>query len=131
MHHLLTGRDPQLEPPFSFPRVRELAPEVSPQTEQVVMWTFKRDSGEAPGFGGGDARRAAGFKRRRVAVDFAPPAVPPPLSTMQTQVLTKPAPVAVEENVTASRTAAGQPARVNRGAGGFANSQAGRSEGQT
>ena len=26
MHHLLTGRDPQLEPPFSFPPLRALAP---------------------------------------------------------------------------------------------------------
>src|SRR5258707_2095342 len=37
MHHLLTGRDPQLEPPFSFPTVRSLAPEVSQPTATVVM----------------------------------------------------------------------------------------------
>ena len=29
MHHLLSGRDPQLEPPFSFPPLRDLSPEVS------------------------------------------------------------------------------------------------------
>ncbi len=42
MHHLLTGRDPQLEPPFSFPPVRQLAPEVSAQIERVVMWALAR-----------------------------------------------------------------------------------------
>jgi serine/threonine protein kinase len=36
MHHLLTGRDPRLEPPFSFPPVRQLAPEVSATTAAVV-----------------------------------------------------------------------------------------------
>src|ERR1700684_2367601 len=37
MHHLLTGRDPQLEPPFSFPPLRDLSPEVSQNTAEVVM----------------------------------------------------------------------------------------------
>src|SRR5262245_7211211 len=36
MHHLLTGRDPALEPPFSFPPVKELAPEVSGATAGAV-----------------------------------------------------------------------------------------------
>jgi serine/threonine protein kinase len=36
MHHLLTGRDPTVEPPFSFPPVRELAPEVSAATASAV-----------------------------------------------------------------------------------------------
>src|SRR5580704_14055784 len=48
MHHLLTGRDPQLEPPFSFPRVRELALEVSPQTEQVVMAALDKNVEKRP-----------------------------------------------------------------------------------
>lgn len=42
LHHLLTGRDPQLEPPFSFPPVRRIAPEVSLQTERVVMRALDR-----------------------------------------------------------------------------------------
>lgn len=37
MHYMLTGRDPQNEPPFSFPPVRELNPAVSEETENLVM----------------------------------------------------------------------------------------------
>src|SRR5215471_15997958 len=36
MHHLLTGRDPALEPPFSFPPVRQIAPTVSNATAAAV-----------------------------------------------------------------------------------------------
>jgi len=48
MHHLLTGRDPQLEPPFSFPPVRQLAPEVSRDTERVVMQALDKDVEKRP-----------------------------------------------------------------------------------
>jgi serine/threonine protein kinase len=48
MHHLLTGRDPQMEPPFSFPPVRELAPEVSAQTERVLMQALDKDVTKRP-----------------------------------------------------------------------------------
>jgi serine/threonine protein kinase len=48
MHHLLTGRDPQMEPPFSFPPVRQLAPEVSVQTEQVIMQALDKDIAKRP-----------------------------------------------------------------------------------
>lgn len=48
MHHLMTGRDPQLAPPFSFPPVRELTPEVSVQTEQVVMQALDQDVAKRP-----------------------------------------------------------------------------------
>ncbi len=48
MHHLLTGRDPQLEPPFSFPTVRSLAPQVSSQTDQVVMRALDKDIEKRP-----------------------------------------------------------------------------------
>ena len=48
MHHLLTGRDPQLEPPFSFPPLRSLAPQVSMQTEQVVMRALDKDVEKRP-----------------------------------------------------------------------------------
>ena len=36
MHHLLSGRDPALEPPFSFPPLRSIAPQVSEQTAKAV-----------------------------------------------------------------------------------------------
>jgi serine/threonine protein kinase len=48
MHHLLTGRDPQLEPPFSFPPLKALAPQVSAQTEQVVMRALEKDVEKRP-----------------------------------------------------------------------------------
>ncbi|HLW70537.1 MAG TPA: protein kinase [Candidatus Binataceae bacterium] len=48
MHHLLTGRDPQLEPPFSFPPVRELAPEVSEATAAVVMRALDQNIEKRP-----------------------------------------------------------------------------------
>ncbi len=48
MHHLLTGRDPQLEPPFSFPPVRQLAPEVSAATAAVVMRALDQDITKRP-----------------------------------------------------------------------------------
>jgi serine/threonine protein kinase len=48
MHHLLTGRDPQLEPPFSFPPLRQLAPDVSTQTEAVVMHALDKDVAKRP-----------------------------------------------------------------------------------
>lgn len=48
MHHLLTGRDPQLQPPFSFPPLAELAPDVSAQTAQVVMTALDKDVGHRP-----------------------------------------------------------------------------------
>jgi serine/threonine protein kinase len=43
MHHLLTGRDPQLEPPFSFPPLRALAPQVSIQTADAIMRALEQD----------------------------------------------------------------------------------------
>jgi serine/threonine protein kinase len=36
IHHLLTGRDPRGQKPFSFPPVRDLAPHVSQLTSDVV-----------------------------------------------------------------------------------------------
>jgi serine/threonine protein kinase len=43
MHHLLTGRDPTVEPPFSFPPVRDLAPEVSIATASAVDQALSHD----------------------------------------------------------------------------------------
>jgi len=48
MHHLLTGRDPQLEPPFSFPPLRALAPEVSLKTADAVMRALEQDMTKRP-----------------------------------------------------------------------------------
>src|SRR5271155_3050654 len=48
MHHLLTGRDPQLEPPFRFPPLRALAPEVSTKTADAVMRALEQDVNRRP-----------------------------------------------------------------------------------
>jgi serine/threonine protein kinase len=48
MHHLLTGRDPQLEPPFSFPPLRDLSPEISIKTAEVVMRALDKDVQKRP-----------------------------------------------------------------------------------
>jgi serine/threonine protein kinase len=48
MHHLLTGRDPQLEPPFSFPPLRALAPEVSTKTADAIMRALEQDATKRP-----------------------------------------------------------------------------------
>src|SRR5271154_1894251 len=48
MHHLLTGRDPQLEPPFSFPPLRSLAPQVSMPTDKVVTQALEKDLEKRP-----------------------------------------------------------------------------------
>jgi serine/threonine protein kinase len=48
MHHLLTGRDPQLEPPFSFPQIRDLAPEVSFKTADVITRSLQDNVSKRP-----------------------------------------------------------------------------------
>ncbi|HUA32396.1 MAG TPA: protein kinase [Candidatus Binataceae bacterium] len=48
MHHLLSGRDPQLEPPFSFPQLRDLAPEVSIKTAEVITRALNDDATKRP-----------------------------------------------------------------------------------
>lgn len=37
MHYLLTGRDPQNEPPFSFPPVKSLNPDISDEMEMMIL----------------------------------------------------------------------------------------------
>ncbi len=98
MHHLLTGRDPQLEPPFSFPPVRDLNPAVSRQTAEVVMRALDQDVGKRPR----DAREMLNaLPAPGPAADgagpgvFAPakastPAPPPALASMKTVVLSQP-----------------------------------------
>ena len=48
MHHLLSGRDPQLEPPFSFPPLRAIAPEVSVKTADEIMHALQQDVTKRP-----------------------------------------------------------------------------------
>jgi serine/threonine protein kinase len=43
MHHALSGRDPALEPPFSFPPLRSVAPEVTPALAATVDQALQYD----------------------------------------------------------------------------------------
>lgn len=43
LHHLLTGRDPRDEAPFSFPPVRTLAPHISPETAAAIERALQMD----------------------------------------------------------------------------------------
>src|SRR5271157_4228652 len=47
-HHLLTGRDPQVEPPFSFPPLLDLNPAISKQTADVVMRALDKEIDKRP-----------------------------------------------------------------------------------
>ena len=97
MHHLLTGRDPQLEPPFSFPPARQLAPEISLDTERIVMRALDKDA----------ARRPASAQEMLDLLPVPPPAeedepaiagtpsrAAPSIAVMPTIVLSEPVPVA-------------------------------------
>src|SRR6266516_425757 len=44
LHHLLTNRDPRNYPPFSYPPVRTLNPQVSPETESLITKAVNNDS---------------------------------------------------------------------------------------
>jgi serine/threonine protein kinase len=43
MHHALSGRDPTTEPPFSFPLLRKLCPDLNPALADVVSEALKYD----------------------------------------------------------------------------------------
>src|ERR1700730_15001657 len=45
---MVSARDPQLEPPFSFPPLRDLSPEVSVKTAEVVMRALDKDVEKRP-----------------------------------------------------------------------------------
>ncbi len=57
MHHALSGRDPAAEPPFSFPPMRKLCPELDPELAAVVDQALAYDVVNR-------MRDAAEFKRR-------------------------------------------------------------------
>ncbi|HEY9724337.1 MAG TPA: ABC transporter substrate-binding protein [Oscillatoriaceae cyanobacterium] len=43
MHYMLTGRDPQNEPPFSFPPVKTLNPDISDEIEMLILKALDPD----------------------------------------------------------------------------------------
>jgi serine/threonine protein kinase len=89
MHHLLTGRDPQLEPPFSFPPLRDLAPEVSIKTAEAITKALNDDV----------AKRPASAKEMLRMLPEPPPlpksgalGAATPIASMPTIALSNPAP---------------------------------------
>src|ERR1700722_1955304 len=125
MHHLLTGRDPQLEPPFSFPPLRSLAPQVSIQTEQVVTQALEKGlekrqksaremrdmlpnpSSEDAGVTGTAAPSSAGLASSRSGAA--------PMAAMATIVLNRPVPPpSAAKPVPAVRPAAGAQLETQR-----------------
>src|SRR5579864_8316997 len=115
MHHLLTGRDPQLEPPFSFPPIRQLAPEVSEQTGRVITQALDKDLEKRPP-SARDMRDALPNPELDEAVSAsASPAgraghvgssVSPAMSSMATIVLTQPAAPSGPANLAAKPSSA-------------------------
>ncbi len=61
MHHALTGRDPALEPPFSFPPLRTLSPDTNAALAEVIDHALQYDVIHR-------VPDAAEFKRRLVAI---------------------------------------------------------------
>jgi serine/threonine protein kinase len=95
MHHLLTGRDPQLEPPFSFPPLRQLAPEVSAQTERVVMAALDKDLTQRPASARAMLDALPVLPETQAAPGPGTPSrVPSPIASAPTIVLNQPAPIA-------------------------------------
>jgi eukaryotic-like serine/threonine-protein kinase len=46
MHHLLTNRDPRDYAPFSYPPVRTIIPQISPETERLISKAVNNDSSQ-------------------------------------------------------------------------------------
>jgi len=113
---LLTGRDPQLEPPFSFPPVRELASGISPHTERLVMWTLEREAHKRPASAAAMLESIPAVEGSDDAASILPLAVgtDPSLNTMRTQVLSKaaPAPAPVKKSPPPAVRPASAPAPV-------------------
>ncbi len=61
MHHALSGRDPAMEPPFSFPSLNSVAPQVTPELAHLVDQALKYDVEQRP-------PNAEEFKRRLEAI---------------------------------------------------------------
>jgi len=70
-HHLLSGRDPRQAPPFSFPAIRSLAPQVSKATETLLAGALLLDADQR-----GPAVDEFGRQARRIAHDLALGIVP-------------------------------------------------------
>ncbi len=70
MHHALSGRDPALEPPFSFPPLRSLCPDINSALCELIDQTLKYDVALR-------VADAAEFKQRLMAIKSGTPITMP------------------------------------------------------
>ncbi|MBF6558723.1 MAG: protein kinase [Candidatus Binataceae bacterium] len=75
MHHALSGRDPAAEPPFSFPPLRKLSPEINPALAALVDQALAYDVVNR-------MRDAAEFRHRLIEIraGVSNPSTTPPLA---------------------------------------------------
>ncbi|HXN85875.1 MAG TPA: protein kinase, partial [Candidatus Binataceae bacterium] len=66
MHHAISGRDPALEPPFSFPKIRTLCPELNPALADLIDQALEYDVVHR-------MADAAEFKERLLAIKSGAP----------------------------------------------------------
>lgn len=103
LHHLVTGRDPREEPPFSFPPARDVRPEVSKEFSDALEKALQMEVEErfrtmsefrrALPIPTGDARSARTYDSVRPRTDAVPPARSrPPVSAVPVQQPRPPAP---------------------------------------
>lgn len=76
MHHAISGRDPALEPPFSFPPLRKLCPDVDPRLATVIDKALAYDVVNRP-------RDATEFKQRLFEIKTGPLAAAPSAAARQ------------------------------------------------
>jgi serine/threonine-protein kinase len=93
LHHMLTGRDPRDEPPFSFPPVYALRPNISKRTSDAIMKALKMKPEER-------YRSVAEFRRALL------PEPPQVRVVPATQALPTPAQVAAPQPATVSAASA-------------------------
>ncbi|MBF6570675.1 MAG: protein kinase [Candidatus Binataceae bacterium] len=81
MHHCLSGRDPSLEPPFSFPPLRTLAPAISPALAVLIDQALEYDSEKRVASAQEFRRRLAEIKNGVPQPIAAAPIQPPPAAS--------------------------------------------------
>ena len=107
LHHLLTGRDPRDEPPFSFPPVYGLNPAISKRTSEAIQRALQMKPEDR-------YRSVAEFRAALRPLPAQPPQVRVAPATQalpaQPQVASSPPPTAVAQGASAAPARPPQPA---------------------
>jgi serine/threonine protein kinase len=103
MHHALSGRDPAAEPPFSFPKLRTLCPDLNPAlaqlTDQALEYDVIHRTADAPEF----KHRLLAIKAELASANGEKAPVPPPGARSQLRLplgASAPAPAAAPNAAT-------------------------------